>query len=58
MFVVVSIGCPEWSFARAPCVGGFGRTLDLSGCGLTDDDLGDIAVCFDTVGRENLVDIV
>ena len=27
----------------------------LRGCGLTDDDLDDMAACFDTIGRENLV---
>jgi len=31
-----------------------GRTL--RGCGLTDDDLPDIAACFDSIGRDNLVD--
>ena len=29
----------------------------LRGCGLTDDDLGDMAACFDTIGRENLVNL-
>eukprot|EP00903_Cladosiphon_okamuranus_P007850 g7592.t2 len=39
------------------CVPGVGDTIELEGCGITDDDLMDLAECFDQRGRASITNL-